>query len=257
MTALDPNQGQAEHLRLEEAALTAWPALQQILYDGWLLRFADGYTKRANSVNALYPSTLDLDRKISRCEAAYAERNLPVIFRVTPHSQPDGLDERLEQRRYKVIDRTLVMSGALNSQAEEPTSAFGIRNVSLLEWLEGYARLCSPTVEQLALQRGIVTRIPTPLCLALGFQGGDPVGYVLGVLDSELVGIFGLYVAPTARGSGLGKAMLQWVLRWARLRGATKAYLQVEAKNDPAIRLYCGMGLAEAYPYWYRVQGNC
>jgi len=253
---LDPSHEQAVYLRLEEAALTAWPAAAEILYDGWLLRFADGYTKRANSVNALYPSTLDLDLKISRCEAVYAERNLPVIFRITPHSQPDGLDERLEQRGYKIIDRTLVITGSFNAQAEELISPFEIRSVSLLEWLDAYTRLRAPSVEQLALQRGIVTRMPTPLCSVLGFQEGAPVGYGLGVIDSELIGIFGLYVAPTARRSGLGKAMLRWVYQWAQSREATKAYLQVEADNDPALRLYRGMGLIESYSYWYRVQGN-
>ena len=51
---------------IEEAGLNAWPAHQQTLYDGWVLRFADGYTKRANSANSVYRSTLALAGKIAR-----------------------------------------------------------------------------------------------------------------------------------------------------------------------------------------------
>jgi len=38
---------------LEERAFNAWPALQTVLVDGWAFRWANGYTKRANSANAL------------------------------------------------------------------------------------------------------------------------------------------------------------------------------------------------------------
>ena len=70
--------------QIEEAGLNAWPAHQQMLYDGWLLRFADGYTKRANSVNPVYRSNLEIDEKIKTCQEIYRNQGLPAVFRLTP-----------------------------------------------------------------------------------------------------------------------------------------------------------------------------
>ena len=44
----------AEEIRFyEELSLNSHPAIQTNYYDGWLLRFGNGYTARANSVNML------------------------------------------------------------------------------------------------------------------------------------------------------------------------------------------------------------
>ena len=79
--------------RIEEVSLNSWPALQQILFDGWLLRFSRGYTKRANSVNALYDSRVDVEEKVQVCEVRYRERGLPAVFRITPFAMPPDLGD--------------------------------------------------------------------------------------------------------------------------------------------------------------------
>lgn len=48
---------------IEELSMNAWSALQTKLYDGWILRFADGYSKRANSINPIYDSRISLEHK--------------------------------------------------------------------------------------------------------------------------------------------------------------------------------------------------
>ena len=82
---------------IEELSMNAWPSLQTRLYDGWMLRFADGYTKRANSINPIYESVMKLDEKIEFCEKQYSFCNLPTIFKLTAESNPEGIDKRLDE----------------------------------------------------------------------------------------------------------------------------------------------------------------
>lgn len=44
-----------DRVRLVEAySLNAWPAAQTIVYEGWLMRLNQGYTKRANCMCPMY-----------------------------------------------------------------------------------------------------------------------------------------------------------------------------------------------------------
>src|SRR4030042_4455225 len=83
------SQGDCGMIRLiEEISVNAWPALQTSLYDGWVLRFAGGFSRRSNSILPLYPSQKEIIQKIRMCESLYRERGLPVVFKITPASDP-------------------------------------------------------------------------------------------------------------------------------------------------------------------------
>lgn len=84
-----------DHKIIEEISLNNWQPLSTLLYDGWVLRFANGYTKRANSVNLIHYSTNDLNLKIKECERLYSSKNLPTTFKITPFVQPNFEEKRL------------------------------------------------------------------------------------------------------------------------------------------------------------------
>ena len=97
---------------LEKIAADAFVGLEEILYDGWELRFTQGFTGRANSVQIREASTIELPKKVAFCEKAYARHDLPCMFKLT---DADGeLISYLEQRGYRVTKPTDVMLLALD-----------------------------------------------------------------------------------------------------------------------------------------------
>lgn len=96
------------HRHIEELTLNHWRPLSTSFYDGWVSWFAKGYSKRANSVQAIYSSSLDVHEKIRVCEEMYTSSQLNTVFKITPFVQPGELDQLLQDKGYVVVDRTLV-----------------------------------------------------------------------------------------------------------------------------------------------------
>ncbi|MGQ3031865.1 MAG: GNAT family N-acetyltransferase, cg3035/Rv0428c family, partial [Ferrovibrionaceae bacterium] len=93
---------------IEERALNAWPALTTMVMDGWVLRLSRGYSKRANSLNALAPTT-GIDAALDGAEPIYRLAGLRPIVRLSP-LMPDGADSALAARGYLAGDPTTVMT---------------------------------------------------------------------------------------------------------------------------------------------------
>ena len=56
------------------------------------------------------------------------------------------------------------------------------------------------------------------------------------------VGIWGMWVDPSHRGRGIGRALLDAAVEWAREEGARRVVLTVTESNPAAHRLYVGSG---------------
>ena len=98
-----------EARRLEELSLNASGAFQSLIYDGWLLGYRSGPTKRLRCVNAFYSTSLPLAEKVDHCVRFYQSVSLPAIFRMLPFSQPPELDAYLESLGWSKFERTLVL----------------------------------------------------------------------------------------------------------------------------------------------------
>src|SRR5215831_15719345 len=98
--------------RVEETCLNAWPALRQVLLNGWVLRFSEGLTRRANSVNPLRGIRETGSDLIAACEVFYRRRGLPAIFRM-PSIIDRDLEERLDALGYGREGESCVRYGDL------------------------------------------------------------------------------------------------------------------------------------------------
>jgi len=241
----DPNLSR----RVEEASLNAWPALQQTLLDGWVLRFARGFTKRANSIVPLYPSQQDALDKIRYCENVYARENLKTIFRLTTVVDSAPLDGLLEARGYARIDPTLVL---VRRVGEAPATDPCFVELPRGEWLDAYARNAEIPANGAQLHALLLAGIQSEHVFGAIVAGDVPIACGLAVLERELLGLFDLVTHPSARRRGYARTLVESLLAWGARRGSRYTYLQVIEANHPARALYDRLGFVELYRYWYR-----
>lgn len=243
--------------RIEEMSLRHWPALSTIHYDGWILRFAGGYSKRANSVVALYESTIDLQSKIRYCEELYQAHGLRPSFKITAFSEPQVLDAALEKDAYDQIDETIVQTMSMATLEVMP-SLVGVNTKEQLssDWIEDFCRLSGVDLKHQNTIYGMLTRLQHRTCFLRLYLDGEVVACGFGVQEQDYIGLYDIVVDRSQRGKGIGEQLLLNLLRWGKEQGAGNAYLAVVANNKPARRLYEKLGFQEVYRYWYRVKGS-
>ena len=90
----------------------------------------------------------------------------------------------------------------------------------------------------------------------LAMDDETPCGIVGSFLDQNdpiQAHVISMWTAPTHRQQGIGRLLVNEVLKWARGRNARSLVLMVTSNNEPAIRFYQRMGFTrtgriEPYP---------
>ncbi len=259
-----------DSLFFEKLSFNTHPCLSEELYDGWLLRFAQGYTKRANSVNVVGESTLPYADKLLYCEEVYGENNLPVVFKITPMAAE--LDGLLEEKGYSMVDKTNVMTVDLTKKGKtatkskgdskcKPAEVSGTGEVSVAieekfteSWQYYYFTFNKVSSASVPIAKKVQAKITNPVLCATVYVDKKAVACGLGVMEQGYVGLLDIVVKEEYRGCGFGKVLCQTLLEKAKEKGAATGYLQVVDSNEAAKKLYKGLGFEDVYSYWYRVK---
>jgi len=231
--------------RLDELVAEAWPAPSAQDIGGWLLRHADGVTKRANSVLPLYDPG-DVDLAVERAERFYTALGLPTVFLMDAQARPEGLDGVLEGRGYELVERTIAMTTELGGPYER--ERVDVMDAPSREWLDLWWSVDGRYDRRLPVAEKILRGV------SAGYACVDGLAVGRGVPQGDWLGVYAMAVAPDARRRGLGRRVLRALLGWGSEQGCKRAYLVVVERNAPARALYESEGFVQAGAYHYRVR---
>ena len=237
---------------LEAAAFAAWPALEVHHQGPWQLRSSHGYTKRANSANAMRAVDGLGAAEVQAVEAFYATRQQPAIFRLASFCTSSRTDDALAERGYQFADLSLVMARplqALDMPDEEPECL-----PDAAHWLPVFEAVTDAQGSDQAKHLAMLQAIPGRC--AWGVQRnavGEPVSCGLAVVHGQSLGLFDIATRADQRCQGLATRLCHGLLAWGRAQGCDTAYLQVLASNLGAVHVYERLGFRRRYHYWYRV----
>ncbi len=238
--------------RFEAAGFRAWPAAS-VHYDGaWAIRLTPGNpAKRLNSVNPLDPGDVsEIEARLQRAGRRFAAAGRTLTLRISPLA-PHALSDHLDALGWPRLSDSLV----LRLDLTEAAVADALDHIPLKDVGRFVKAAASLDGKGSAIETGlaeIIRSIEAEAGLFVLQQRVRPLAAAVCVHDGDLAGLFEVAVGVAERRKGLGTRIVRSALRWARLRGAHVAWLQVEAENGAARALYDRLGFREQYRYHYR-----
>ena len=245
---------------LEELTANAWsPEISQVL-DGWHMGYSRGVTWRANSVFPIGDyGRYTLKEKLSFVEDFYKRFKHYPTFKLTKASQPSELEAELVKRGYVSSDLTEVRISNANETMDNTISVLPcparIETNLTDEWFDFYVRSSGYSEIGIEVRHGVLERIGSVKGFAMVEIEAELAAVGLGIIERGWLGIYCMATTTDQRRLGGATQVLNSLAEWGLSQGSEKMYLQVEADNDPAKRLYtrAGFEFLHSYQYWKKI----
>lgn len=266
MTASSPSDGphspslgeEAVARDLLEALMVAgMPPLDSAHVGDWLLRAANGYTGRANSVLAVGDPGVPLDAAVEQVVAWYAERDQPALIQLPHATDADPaastLGSVLAQQDWHFFLRTSVMTRRTpNSESAANGALSAALRVEVSdEPTDDWWRTASPRALAHRDTLGRMLERVRPAAYLTAYLDDRPIGHLRLALADGWSGVFDVHTDPAARGRGVARALMRQAERTASERRIPLQYLQVAADNHAAVGLYRSLGWQTHHEYHY------
>lgn len=238
----------ADLLALEAVSARAWPPLHTARVGGWRLNASTGHTGRANTCWALEAPDRPLDEALAWARSWYAGFGLPTKFKtVEGVSHTGDVEAFLRTSGFSPNTETKVMTGPVGGANDGVLLEDAPGEVFQSVLFETLYRDMADAEERLATLR----RIAQPARFARIEADGRAVAVGAVAVDGGWAGVSVMRTSPDYRRQGLAGRIVSALLGFAASEGATRSYLQVEAKNETAVALYEKLGFRTAYHYRY------
>ncbi len=232
----------------EERIINCWPALRTLLMGDWVVRFANGYSGRANSASPLRPGAILKAPELDAVEALYREQQRPAIFRLSPLAHA-AVAPLLLERGYRLVVRSTGMIGPLRHGRPIHDPCIHVARAPTTAWIEGVCALQAPGKRDTATFGAMMNLLAVPAGFFEIVEQGAVVGYGLGTVDRGYLEVSSVILAEASRGLGFGRRLLTAMRHWGAENGAEQVLLQVDVANGRARALYCSQGMRDLYQY--------
>ena len=243
--------------KVQEIFLNSWPAKDYYFINGWILRFNNGITDRANSVVPLTYWGKNANSDIDEVERIYEKMNLNPSFMVFDYYEPKTLKSLLVKRKYSLVSPTEVMIAKLKaltfSNIDEIYTyyTFDSRNSEFSRFISKFSHWTDD--DQIIIKK-ISDRIKIPEKKYLLVRSNEEViASLMGVLvRRKYLYIADVLVHPNYRQKKIATTMLYRLLEdWAIKKGTQYIWLQVEESNKIAHKMYDSLGMTTLFKYSY------
>lgn len=236
----------------ETRIVNAWPAPTTLVVDQWVVRFANGYSGRANSASSLREGG-DMDEAtLAFVEGLYRQAGLPPRIRFTP-LVAESARRRFAERGYRIETASFGMVAELDPHLHLPIPGMVATAQADDAWIDGVCSHQTGAKRNREHLAAIVSGVRVPAAFATLLHEGRPAAYAMSVAERGMAEIGAVVVDETLRGKGLGKQMMLGLMGWAAAQGCSLAYLQVDQSNGLAFEMYKRLGFRTVYAYETRI----
>jgi len=237
---------------VEELCAAAWPALEDETVAGWQLKYAAGVSRRSNSANPTPDATEDLALVAPIVESFFRTRGLPSRFRILSFL-PSQMDDWLAARGYEIESGTRTLQ-ARDIGASKQSSRTVLSSSPDPAWIDGVTAAQGREGAERETYARIVSLLTASAAFAVAHnESGEAASWAFGVVTAHGLCIESVATRPDQRGKGFAGETVSTLMAWGASRGAGAAFLQVQADNHAAVRVYDRLGFdRELYRYHYR-----